>query len=802
MTNRSLVACVCVAALIVASALAQEAKMILKTGRPGNLFAFGEKVAVQVEAKSVEWRVVDLDGAEVAKGKGAIEIANLPHGYYELTAKAGESTAKLPFGVVSEHSATPPPSGRLNVDGATAWLERQGRHEAIAQMLRMTGIGWVRERFSWAGTEPEKGKVDWKQYDATADAFAKQGVRVYQIFHDSPAWSHGGRKNTRNPADLRDAYAFAKRLAEHYKGRVQAWEVWNEPDIFFWPDLSDTYAGLQKAAYLGFKAGDPSLPVLLGSFCRGHCAFDENLFDAGVRDYFDIFNWHIYAPPEAYPATLGRYLELLKRHGCDGRPVWLTEAGIRLQATEPDGEINAADERRQADFVPKSFAWSLAAGTDNHFFFVLPYYLEHGVQFGALRKDLTPRPGFIAIAAAVDILGEARFLGVRQEGGFTAMAFHNGRERVLIVWSNAPREVELPIAAETVVVANVVGRRSEREAAGGRLKLAVGPSPQYVIGVGDEAAKGFGGTPRPEGKLPTNQPSPIVLRGQAQVPTLDKDNDAYAIGDEPFAYAVEAVNFGEKATAGKVALELPAGWKAEPSEASVSLEPMGRVVSEFRITPGAVALGPQRIRVRPTFDSLSPALVGQASCLPAGGTPAPPAPAVSSFRFDLARVKPSKELGLGLDEPARWQRNISGNGTMEIAAGKEGGVRFEATFTAPGDRWCYPRADFGRAMDFSPWQGIAFEYRCQTDDEAMAVRLQLIEPNGSCYLTGTGWKAKKAWTRATAAFSDLAWGSYSPKDPNGALDLKAVRSLMIGLNTPRDKAWLEVRNVKLVRLER
>ncbi len=231
MTNRSLVACVCVAALIVASALAQEAKMILKTGRPGNLFAFGEKVAVQVEAKSVEWRVVDLDGAEVAKGKGAIEIANLPHGYYELTAKAGESTAKLPFGVVSEHSATPPPSGRLNVDGATAWLERQGRHEAIAQMLRMTGIGWVRERFSWAGTEPEKGKVDWKQYDATADAFAKQGVRVYQIFHDSPAWSHGGRKNTRNPADLRDAYAFAKRLAEHYKGRVQAWEVWNEPDM-------------------------------------------------------------------------------------------------------------------------------------------------------------------------------------------------------------------------------------------------------------------------------------------------------------------------------------------------------------------------------------------------------------------------------------------------------------------------------------------------------------------------------------------------------------------------------------------
>ena len=139
---------------------------------------------------------------------------------------------------------------------------------------------------------------------------------------------------------------------------------------------------------------------------------------------------------------------------------------------------------------------------------------------------------------------------------------------------------------------------------------------------------------------------------------------------------------------------------------------------------------------------------------------------------------------------------------MAVAAGKDSGVRFDVKFTAPGDRWAYPRADLGRPTDFSAYQGIAFEYRCHGDDETTAVRLQLIEPQGSCYLTGTGWKAKKAWTRATAAFADLAWGSYSPKDPNGQLDLKAVRALMIGLNTPRDAASLEVRGIQLVRLER
>ncbi len=769
--------------------------MRLSTDQPGNLFAFGHKVVVALRAPralAAKWQVTDLDGkvaaqgaAELAGGQATIEVAGLPRGYYELVAQAGSASARLAFAVISDHSATDPPSGRLNVDGATAWLERRGRHETIARMLRMAGIGWVRERFSWAGTEPQKGVVNWRQYDAVAEAFAKHGIRVYQIFHDSPAWSRAGRKNTRNPADLRDVYAFARRLAEHYKGKVQAWEVWNEPDIFFWPDLSDTFGGVQKAAYLGFKAGDPEVLVLLGSFCRGRCAFDENLFASGIRDYFDVFNWHIYAPPEQYPPTLARYLDLLRQYECHERPVWLTEAGIRLRATEPGGELNAADERRQADFVPRSVAFSLAAGNDRHFFFVLPYYLERGVQFGALRKELSPRPAFVALAAAADILAQARFLGfmaTREREGYTAIVFDSGRERVAVVWGEGPREVELAVGAKRVVVANVVGRRRRLDAPDGKLKIEIGPSPQYVIGLGPAVLRRPRGRPRPPGKLPKNQPSPVVIRGQAQVRTLHKDSDSYLIGLRPFTYLVEACNFGKAVAEGRLVVEAPEGWQVEPREARVRLEPMGRAVSEFRVRPGAPSVAAQRIVVRPVFE-------GQR-----------PAPSVSSFRFDLARVKPAKELELGLDDPARWQKNISGNGSMEIRRGADGGVRFETRFTAAGDRWCYPRAEFGRAMDFSAWDAVAFEYRCHGDDAQTTVRLQVVEPRGTCYLTASGWRARKSWTRVVAPFADLAWGSYSPRDPNGRLDTRAVRALMIGLNTTRDAATLEVRGVRLVRL--
>ena len=57
------------------------------------------------------------------------------------------------------------------------------------------------------------------------------------------------------------------------------------------------------------------------------------------------------------------------------------------------------DERRQAAFIAQSYATSLFAGVQRHFFFILGNYIENEVQFGLLRHDHTPRPGYVALAA-------------------------------------------------------------------------------------------------------------------------------------------------------------------------------------------------------------------------------------------------------------------------------------------------------------------------------------------------------------------------------------------------------------------
>jgi len=767
--------------------------MSLSVDAAGNLLPTGKPFLVRVANTTAEcaWRLTDADGQEVAAGRtglplngeAEIKIPSLPPGYYELTCTAGEEKRTLRLGVIRSHADKPPPDGPLNVDAAAAWLTPPEQFEKIARILRMMGIGWVRERFSWGHTEPERDKVEPRQYEAIAAAYAREGVRVYQIFHDSPGWTRANDDLTRNPVDLRDVYRFAQRVGKQYRRRVLAWEVWNEPDIGFWPDLSDTYAGVLKAAYLGFKAAEPSLLVLIGSFCRGVCDFDRHLLENGVSDYFDIFNWHIYAQPERYADQLGAYLNLLKRYGLENRPVWLTEAGIRLWASEADGELSRAAEREQAEFIPRSFASSLAAGTDRHFYFVFPYYLENGVQFGALHRDLSPRPACVAIAAAVDLLGEGRYLGrlpLPESNNATAHAFWNGRERVLVIWAEKEQEITLAVGTKAVRVADLFGKERGLPAENGRVHLTIGPAAQYVLGVGKDIEPRLVRTVRPGGRLPKTKPCPVIVRGQLQTRTIDKAHDVYRISLAPQQYVVEAYNFGDATAVGSVTVEIPAGWQIEPQKAAVSLEPGGRVALPFTITPGGELRNEHyRLLVHPHFAGYEVT------------------PALSCVAFDFSRLPPRETKDLGLDKAERWNRNISGNGRMEIIQ-EEGCVRFDISFHAAGDRWAYPLVAFDPPHDFSRYQGIRFEYRCEAARAETTVRLQVVEEGGAHYLCEP-LPTTTEWRPVVLCFSDLDWGSFSRPDMNGRLDLDKISMLLIGLNTSLDKATLYVRRVCLLR---
>src|SRR6266542_3826619 len=112
---------------------------------------------------------------------------------------------------------------------------------------------------------------------------------------------------------------------------------------------------------------------------------------------------------------------------------------------------------------------SLHEGSVNTFYFILGHYVERQTQFGLIKPDLTPRPGFIALAAVGRLLADAKPLGKMKwtnvEGFLFDAAPDGKKSQVLVAWSAKPQTVETPRRLETC---DHLGRRLNDE---GPLKL-------------------------------------------------------------------------------------------------------------------------------------------------------------------------------------------------------------------------------------------------------------------------------------------------------------------------------------------
>ena len=134
-----------------------------------------------------------------------------------------------------------------------------------------------------------------------AGELSKRGIQVSGMFHDSAHHAKGG--GDKLPEDLAALYRFSRKLAETFKGRMTVWEFWNEQDHErYSTEPAWDYAAAMKAAYLGFKAGDPELPVAHGGIAiptlLNYC---NVMMMNGMKDYFDIFNIHTYEPLKDFP---------------------------------------------------------------------------------------------------------------------------------------------------------------------------------------------------------------------------------------------------------------------------------------------------------------------------------------------------------------------------------------------------------------------------------------------------------------------------------------------------------------------
>ncbi|MGI6460842.1 MAG: hypothetical protein ACOX5J_12265 [Candidatus Hydrogenedentales bacterium] len=774
-------------------------------GHPGNVFLAGEAVEIPSPPDSAwtQFRVLD-DAGETqgggARENGATQVAagTLPAGWYriEFLDAGGKAVAQTSAAVLVPLTAPIPLDSPICIDTAMAWFARRDaeKQRAFASLAALAGMNWSRDRLSWGELETEPGVFaqDGTSYDTAASAAAAEGLNVLQVFHHTPPWAQNveldsTRPGGRFPRDLRALYRLCEALAIRYQGRVQAWEPWNEANITsFGGHLINEMCSFQKAAFLAFKAGDPELTVCWNVYAgSGSALHTEGVLLNEAWPYFDTYNIHTYSAPANYLAEFEG-----PRNAASGKPIWLTECGIRLKAAdpEPEAEMSEEDELQQAWFVAPSYASSLYSGVERHFFFILGNYFERGIQFGLLRHDLTPRPGYVALASVGRLLASARPLGrhcIDAEANAWAYAFHarpEGRPaEVLVAWADTAFSWQPVFARAPVAVHDYLGRALADEAA-----LELGPAAVFVVLPEGTCGQLALEPPPPLAMLREGTPSPVVLQAEFPQETVRLEPQAYELtAGEPAAMPLWVYNFSAEPVEGRLAVDrAPADWRVELPGGLIQIPPFEGIPLMLDLalpTNGRPALVGEWVHIRGDFG--------------AAGQP------VLAFRLigERGSLAPLSVHAIeAAADPARWEENIVEGASMVHQVAEDGAQVFTMQF-GDGEPWSYPR------LRLEPAE------RPSDDDDGLAVTVDLIEGEGSVnaqfieesgatYVARLGApSAGDGPQRVMALFSEARWASYSRPDPNGRLDPGQISIILIGLSSRRntraelalaDPAWV------------
>ncbi|NLE37922.1 MAG: hypothetical protein GX621_07845 [Pirellulaceae bacterium] len=583
--------CALLMVLLASNALTAAERVIPRPlpDHPGNLFVEGEDVVIGVpETADATWRVVDYDGRVVAeiRGKGKLVLGRLPIGYYELHPARAEAAAGRPIslGVVAVLQSPTPATSPIACDVAMAWFYPERlRMVNVASLCALAGLNWVRDRLSWPEVEPGRDQLAPRtRYDDSAETQAAAGLKVLQANHSSPEWA--GKDRKRFPDDLRDAHHFYREIARRWKDKVMAIEPWNEADIAgFGGHTGSEIASLQKASYLGIKAGNPEAVVCQNAFARHRASTLHDFHANHAWPYFDTFNLHHYNPVGDYPRIYAAFREVSA-----GRPLWVSECNfpVNWSGDQRFAEPSEADSRVQAERVAKVYACSLHEGSSAVFYFILGHYVETHRQFGILRPDLSPRPAFLAMAAVGRFLADAKPLGkLKTDASIAAYAFRanpDGQERlVLVAWANqSDAKLTLPLAFPRRF--DHLGRRkkADEDAA-----LTLSAAPVFAVLPIEDAARVVIEPPPAAAPVLDGKPSNVVLQAVWPRDQVELDLSAYRLAvEQPQTIPVFVYNFGDEPAEGRLTVEGPTGWGVSASE-SVKVAPNQRVPIRLTVEP-------------------------------------------------------------------------------------------------------------------------------------------------------------------------------------------------------------------------
>ena len=263
------------------------------------------------------------------------------------------------------------------------------------KLIQDMGFTWVKTNIAWREVEGiEKGAYDWARTDRMVKAVRRAKLNLVARVDFQPFWTQAPGANLKEhapPEDMQNYGDFCHALAEHYKGKIRAYQVWNEPNLTFeWGDQPPDparYVEMLKACYIGVKTADPDALVISAGMAPTGSGlpaaipdnqYIEKMYQAGAAPYFDLLGVHASGykePPETSPDEAAkkyngnrffcfRHVEdirkIMERYGDANKQIALLEFGWTTDQVHPDYSWYAVTPEQQADYLVRAYQYAKA----------------------------------------------------------------------------------------------------------------------------------------------------------------------------------------------------------------------------------------------------------------------------------------------------------------------------------------------------------------------------------------------------------------------------------------------------------
>lgn len=313
----------------------------------------------------------------------------------------------------------------------------------------------------WGDIVPSGGQWNFGRMDTYVEQAAVHHVPILYVLGSTPRWASArpeercpyGYGCAAEPVRMAHWEEYVRRVAQLYKGKISAYELWNEP---FFSELkkekgaSDFYYGsvsnMVEMARIARKVLDEVDPkaILTTPGFTGNPNQLELFLSSGGKQYVQAVAYHFYAnSTKQFADQVFDVRAIMKRQGLERDPLWNTETGIEVNPQDqflPLG-MHGLTRTEAASRMVQYLVFGAAAGLERYY-----YYAWDNGRSGMLSAEGVRLPAMGGYIKAVSWLLGATMHGCKTllPNGVRCQGTREGKN-FMIVWADKEANYSIPV---------------------------------------------------------------------------------------------------------------------------------------------------------------------------------------------------------------------------------------------------------------------------------------------------------------------------------------------------------------------